>query len=245
MKITDNVNKVISGQGVTPDAPKAPTVPKAGNKKTKMILIGMLLAIVLVVGVIGLGGRNTGDAPVDPGIVDPSGDGSGEIEQPAAGDTGETPDTGVIDTDKPDLSTDDVRDNNLVKPDQRLDNDAIGDAQENLDSAMDYLEKLEPEETFDPLESRGLDKTPRNVLTNIRMALDLGYTFDRAGVEWYAGSKDNIYQFLLPMSKEGDANVILTGNYINTTGDINIRKFQGNPNLSDLVSPDGGPQDGS
>lgn len=237
MKITDKVKQLQESQNGSPEKG-----PKEIDKKTKMIMVGVI-AVMLIVGfTIISGGKdddNTGDAK-DPGIVETPG-----IDKPEAGDKDESGSSDKVDTGKQDLTTDDVKDNNMQRPDSPLEKDEIGSSQENLEGALDYLDKLESDETFDPLESRGLDKTPRHILSNIRMALNLGYKFDYDGIVWYASSRDNVYQFMIPMTKEGDANVILSGNYINTTGDVNIDKFEGNPDPSDLVSPGDVPQDGN
>lgn len=214
--------------------------PDDAAKKIKLIVIGVVITVIIVVVGISVTSNKGEEAPKDPEIVD-------KVDE-EEGDSESTPDK--KDEEKPeeeekDLTVDDVRDDNILKPNDSLSEEDSREPQENVGSALDYLEELPEGAPFDPLASKGLNKTPSHVLDNIRYALALGYKFNFDEMEWFASTRANVYQFILPMSMEGDENIILTGNYINTTKEINISKIQGSPKSTDLISPDDVPQDGS
>lgn len=247
MKITNNVKLAMtepetsnvsslrtSGDGNgRPD--KDPTPSQ--KDKIKLAVLGVAMVSIIIGGIFLLSSAMSGkdDVPKEPE--------SGEVSIPAdevptnPGDEPSNPQDGPDTEEKPSVDT--AKDN-LKKPDAPLEDSSA--EKEALEDAFDYLETLEPTEPFDPLSSRGLNKTPMNIIDNIRAAINLGYKVDVSQSEWFYSSRENVYQFVVPMFKEGDNAIVLSGNYINTVGEINIAKFEGDPDYSDLISPDGGPQ---
>ena len=246
MKITNNVKLAMtesetskvsslqtSGDGNGPDRDPTPSL----RDKIKLAVLGVIMVSVIIGGIFFISSAMSGK---DDGPKEPE---SGEVSNPTDEDPVNPGDQPSNPQDVPDAeekpSVDTAKDN-LKKPDAPLEDSSL--EKEALEGAFDYLEKLDPTEPFDPLASRGLNKTPMNIIDNIRLVINLGYKVDVSQSEWFYSSRENVYQFVVPMFKEGDNAIVLSGNYINTVGEINIAKFEGDPDVSDLTSPDGGPQ---
>lgn len=243
MDITKNVRSVNEGkdpkrqvndEGSGGKNPKGPKKPVDWKDQLKKFAIGMVVVMVIFGGAIGiktLFGSNEDTTP--PATEVRPGEG-GQIENPSDNKPQERPEETP---EAPEEPTVDDSKNNLVNP-----NAPIEDPSEGQEHLQDWIDKLE--EDPDPKSNKSLRNPPtkEGIIKMIETALNLGYTPDVGGSLWFHSSRENTDQFVVALKKDGASDLVLSGNFINTIKGINVEKFEGNMDLSDLISPGDTPQ---
>lgn len=159
-----------------------------------------------------------------------------ETEQPA---DEESPEEEVSEEPEEDVSEvviEDVK-ANLLNPDKDIEDPT--DAQNVVAEGLRHLEVLASENgMYQPKENKAMGSTDTPIANDIILAMQAGYKVDMENSEWTQGSKDFIYQFVIPIHSDGAPNGFLSGNYRTDTKDFQVVRLDG-IDYSAIASPGG------
>ena len=127
---------------------------------------------------------------------------------------------------------------NLLNPDKDIEDPT--DAQNVVLEGLKHLEMLASENgMYQPKENQAMGTTDTTIANDIILAMQAGYKVDMENSEWTQGSKDFVYQFVIPIHSDGAPNGFLSGNYRTDTNDFQVVRLEG-VDYSALASPGGG-----
>jgi len=140
------------------------------------------------------------------------------------------------DEDVSEIAIEDVK-ANLLNPDKDIEDPT--DAQNVVLEGLKHLEMLASENgMYQPKENKAMGTTDTPVANDIILAMQAGYKVDMENSEWTQGSKDFIYQFVIPIYSDGAPNGFLSGNYHTETNDFQVVRLEG-IDYSAIASPGG------
>lgn len=164
-----------------------------------------------------------------------------EAEQPTDEETPEEGSEELVEIDEPEeeiseVVMEDVK-ANLLNPDKEIEDPT--DAQNVVAEGLRHLEVLASENgMYQPKENRAMGSTDTPIANDIILAMQAGYKVDMENSEWTQGSKDFIYQFVIPIYSDGAPNGFLSGNYHTETNDFQVVRLEG-IDYSAIASPGG------
>ena len=162
-----------------------------------------------------------------------------EAEQPTDEESPEeevSEEPAETDEDVSEIAIEDVK-ANLLNPDKDIEDPT--DAQNVVLEGLKHLEMLASENgMYQPKENKAMGTTDTPVANDIILAMQAGYKVDMENSEWTQGSKDFIYQFVIPIYSDGAPNGFLSGNYHTETNDFQVVRLEG-IDYSAIASPGG------
>lgn len=127
---------------------------------------------------------------------------------------------------------------NLLNPDKDIEDPT--NAKNVVLEGLKHLEALASENgMYQPNENQAMGTTDTPIANDIILAMQAGYKVDMENSEWTQGSKDFVYQFVIPIHSDNAPNGFLSGNYRTDTNDFRIVRLEG-IDYSAIASPGGG-----
>lgn len=124
---------------------------------------------------------------------------------------------------------------NLINPDEDIEDPK--ESKKVVSNGLKHLESLAEENgTYQPKDNKAMGTTDIPVANDIILAIQAGYKADMKKSEWTQGSKDFIYQFVIPINSDDAPNGFLSGNYNTKNDDFQIVRLEG-IDYSAIASP--------
>lgn len=246
-KKTNNGDDQNKKQDQSKDVSKSPLLKALENRfpfiadltdrfSPRTLLIALVIFLFILVALVGrmFGGdeelleENNTDTPQEEVITeDPE-----ESEEPKEEQKEEPVEEEIVEIQMEDVKA------NLINPDKPIDD--TQKVKSVVSKGIKHLEELaEKGETYKPKDNKALGTTDIPIANDIILAMQAGYKANVKKSEWTQGSKDFVYQFVIPMFKEGEPNAFLSGNYNTKNDDFQIVRAEG-IDYSAIASPSTG-----
>lgn len=231
------------------DASKSPSLEMLENRfpfitvltdrfSPRTLLIALVIFLFIFVALVGrmFGGgeeelpeeNSTGTPQEEVVAEDPE-----ESEEPKE-ESKEEPKEEPVEEEIVEIQMEDVK-ANLINPDKSIDD--TKKVKNVVSKGIKHLEELaEKGETYKPKDNKALGSTDIPIANDIILAMQAGYKANVKKSEWTQGSKDFVYQFVIPMFKEDEPNAFLSGNYNTKNDDFQIVRAEG-IDYSAIASP--------
>lgn len=235
MKVTaKSVSKQTANQTKIPSSNKTPKNKKPKDKKELALRDKLIVGGIIVVTILGF--------TIVKNVFFPEKETAPVVEK----EDKPKEDTTQNETDKPEVPSGDVVEEakqGLERPDEVLSADKVVEAKARLQEGLDYVAGLGLDD-FIPTRCAAWQNTVPDKAFLVQQALELGYTMDVENSEWFNSDAEqkNVYQFIVKMHKDGEEDIVFSGNYLTGTRSINIAVMTGVLDLGSFASPGSGPQ---
>lgn len=127
------------------------------------------------------------------------------------------------------ISAQDEATETLEKADEPLGEEETQRVNASLTVAFDYLTQVNNQSDVQVTYKDKLSVTSQSMAQTVVTMLKAGYQLDSSTLKVYASDSENVYQFTVDLTKDGTENLVLAGNYVTGTEQLEIASLHGIP----------------